>query len=215
MRIFLLIAAAVALLTSAAVAETVTIEFIGSVEYNQINQGIFAGVNSGDAVYASFNVDSENWADSPSGYGVRGYFVDLASFELTIGAVGPVALVNPQPNGETTYFNLRNDDPAADGFFIANDIDWDYVLPKLDVPGGIDPYFNFHWTVGYTGDTFSSLDILDALGTYDYTGLTSFYTVIGDAWADAMGLEFVQTIISTGTVATEPATMDGIKALYR
>jgi len=69
--------------------------------------------------------------------------------------------------------------------------------------------------VGYTGDTFSSLDILDGLGTYDYTGLTSFYTVIGDAWADAMGMEFVQTIISTGTVATEQSTMGSIKAIYR
>lgn len=207
--------AVTALLATGATAETVTIEFIGSVEYNQINQGVFADVNSGDAVYASFNVDSDDWVASPGGYGVRGYVVDLASFELTIGSAGPVNLLNPQPDGETTYFSLRNDDPAADGFFIANEVDWDYNLPKLDAPGGIDPWFNFHWTVGYTGDTFSSLDILDGLGTYDYTGLTSFYTVIGDAWADAMGLEFVQTIISTGTVATESSTMGSIKAIYR
>lgn len=215
MRIFLLLMAALALTACGALAETVTIEFIGSVEYNQVNQGVFAEVNSGDAVYATFTVDSDNYEASPGGYGVRGYLVDVGSFQLTIGSVGPVALVNPQPNDETTYFSLRNDDPAADGFFIANEIDWDYNLPKLDVPGGIDPYFGFHWTVGYTGDTFSSLDILDALGSYDYTGLTSFYTVIADSWADAMGLEFMQTIISTGTVATDASTMSSIKAMYR
>ena len=215
MKILLMLTAALTLLACGAMAETVTIEFIGSVEYNQINEGIFADVNSGDAVYAAFTVDSDVYEASPGGYGVRGYIVDVASFELTIGSVGPVALVNPQPNDETTYFSLRNDDPAVDGFFIANEIDWDYNLPKLDEPGGIDPYFTLHWTVGYTGDTFSSLDILDAVGSYDYTGLTNFYTVIADAWADAMGLEFVQTIISTGTVATDASTMSSIKAMYR
>lgn len=215
MKLLLMLTAALTLLACGAMAETVTIEFIGEVEYNQINQGIFADVNSGDAVYATFNVDSDVYEPSPGGYGVRGYNVDVASFQLTIGSVGPVPLVNPQPNGEITYFNLRNDDPAADGFFIANQLDWDNNLPKLDVPGGLDPYFGFHWSVGYTGDTFSSLDILDAVGSYDYDGLTSFYTTIADSWADAMGLIFLQTNISTGTVATDASTMSSIKAMYR
>lgn len=215
MKRCLLIALALVLVAGVALAETVRVEFIGSVEYNQVNQGVFAEVNSGDAVYATFTVDSEDYMASPGGYGVRGYVVDQSSFELTIGAVGPVALVDPQPDGEVTYFSIRNDDPAADGFFIANDIDWDYNLPKLNVPGGIDPWFTLHWTVGYTGDTFSSLDILDCLGSYDYTGLTSFYTVVADAWADAMGLEFIQTNITTESVATESSTLDAVKALYR
>ncbi len=215
MKKFLLIAGLMALMATSALADSVTVEFIGTVEYNQINSGIFAAVNSGDEVHASFTVDSDDWVASPGGYGVRGYVVDQSSFELTIGSVGPVALLDPQPNDEVTYFSIRNDDPAADGFFIANQIDWDNVLPKLNEPGGLDPWFTFHWSVGYTGDTFPSLDILDCLGSYDYTGLTSFYTVIADAWADAMGLEFVQTVISSSTVATEPATMGSIKALYR
>ena len=53
------------------------------------------------------------------------------------------------------------------------------------------------------------------IGSYDYTGLTNFYTVIADAWADAMGLEFVQTIITTQTVATERTSLESLKALYR
>ena len=202
-------------LAGSALAETVKIECIGSVEYSQVNQGVFADVNSGDAVYATFNVDSDNWVASPGGFGVRGYVVDQSSFQLTIGSVGPVALVNPQPDDAVTYFSIRNADPVADGFFIANQVDWDNLLPSLNVPGGLDPWFSFRWTIGYTEDTFSSLDILDCLGTYDYTGLTSFYTVISDAFADPIGFEPMQTIISTESVATEPASLGAVKALYR
>ena len=215
MKLFLMLTAALTLLAGGAMAEIVTIECIGEVEYNQVNQGIFADVNSGDAVYATFTVDSDVYEPSPGGYGVRGYVVDVASFQLTIGSVGPVPLVNPQPNGEVTYFSLRNADPVADGLFMANQIDWDNNLPKLDVPGGIDDYFSFHWAIGYTEETFSSLDILDAVGSYDFTGLTSFYTTIADAFADPIGLIPMQTIISTGTVATETGTMSSIKAMYR
>nr|MEE4269846.1 hypothetical protein [Candidatus Krumholzibacteria bacterium] len=164
---------------------------------------------------ATFTLDSENYVESPGGYGVRGYVVDLASFELTIGSVGPVPLVNPQPNGEVTYFSLRNADPVADGFFFANDVDWDYVVPKLDTPGGLDPYMQMRWAIGYSEETFSSLDIMDAIGSYDYTGLTNFYCTIADGWADPIGFEPAMTVISTEGVATEPATMSGIKALYR
>jgi len=206
---------ALTLLASVAYAETITVEFIGMVEYNQVNQGIFADVNSGDAVLATFTLDSEIWEASPGGYGVRGYPIDQSSFELTIGSVGPVPLVSPQPNGEITYFNIRNADPVADGFFISNQLDWDNLLPKLDVEGGIDPYFSFIWSVGYTEDTFSSLDIVDAIGSYDYTGLTSFYTAVKDSWADPIGLEFVQTNIIGGPVAIESMSMGSVKALFR
>jgi hypothetical protein len=215
MKSVLLLIAVLSLLASAACADIVSVEFIGTVEYNQINQGIFADVNSGDPVYASFTLDSEVWEPSPGGYGVRGYPIDVGSFELTIGSVGPVLLVNPQPNGETTYFNIRNADPVDDGYFIANDIDWDYNLPKLDVPGGIDPYFTFIWSVGMTEETFPSLDILDCLGSYGYDGLTSFYTAIKDAWADPLFIDFQQTIISSPSVAIENESFGSVKALYR
>jgi len=61
-------------------------------------------------------------------------------------------------------------------------------------------------TVGYEGNILDSRDILDAVGTYGYDGLTSFYAAIQDSWADAMGLEFVSMTISTGIVATENTT---------
>jgi hypothetical protein len=215
MKTLLVMITALTLMAPFAYADLVTIEFIGTVEYNQVNNGIFGDVNAGEAVLATFTVDSDVWEPSPNGYGVRGYPIDLASFELTIGSVGPVPLVIPQPNGETSYFNLRNADPVADGFFVSNMLENDWTLPKLDVPGQIDPYFGFHWSVGYTEDTFSSLDIMDALGSYDYTGLTNFYTAIADAWADAMGLEFVQTNITAGPVAIESVSYGAVKAMFR
>ncbi len=120
MKLLLVIISTLTLLATGAMAEIVTVEFFGSVEYNQINQGVFADVNGGDDVYATFTLDSTVWEDSPNGFGVRGYPIDQASFQLTIGSVGPVALLSPQPDGEITYFNLRNDDPVSDGLFVFN-----------------------------------------------------------------------------------------------
>jgi hypothetical protein len=195
-------------------AETVTVEFIGEVEYNQIQSGVFADVNAGDEVYAAFYVDSDVYVDSPN-YNVRGYTVDLSSFILHIGSVGPVGLVDPQPYGPA-YFCLRESDPVDDGFHFANEIDWASVVPSLDEPGQLDPYFSLRWEVGYTGDTLTTLDILDALGTYGYAkGLTSFYTVIHDAWADAMGLIYGEIRISTGLVANETMSIGEVKNLFR
>jgi hypothetical protein len=198
----------------AATAEIVTIECIGSVEYNQINVGVFADVNPGDPVHAVFTIDSDDFIDSAT-YGVRSYPIDLASYQLQIGAAGPVPLVNPQPDGATSYFVLRNDDPAADGFFLSNDPEWPYINPSLDEPGQIDPYMGFHWEVGYNGDVLSSLDVLDAVGSYTYDGLTSFYTAIQDSWADAMGLEYAEIIISIDVSPTETLTWGSIKKDFR
>jgi hypothetical protein len=207
-------AALMVAVSSAALAVTVTVECIGEVEYNQVSSGIFGAVNPGDPVYAGFLIDSDNYIDSPN-YNVRGYPIDLASFELDIGSVQGVPLVIPQPGGATPYFVIRNDDPGADGFFLSTNIDWPSGNPMVDVPGQIDPYFGFHWEVGYTGDTLSSLDVLDAVGTYTFDGLTSFYTGIQDAWIDAIGLIYGQTVITVGSVATENSTWGNLKTLYR
>lgn len=214
MQKMLLIALTLSLIAGGAWAETVRIDCVGSVEYNQLNSGTFADVNSGDAVMATFTLDSDNYIDSTN-YGVRSYPVDMSSYELTIGSVGPVALVDPQPNNATVYFVVRNADPVSDGFFLAGEPEWDNLNAMLDAPGNIDPYLGFHWAVGYVGETLDSRDILDAVGTYDYTGLTSFYTAVQDAWADPMGLEFISMTISAGTVATENSSWGNLKALYR
>ncbi len=213
MRRFVIMTAVLMIATAPAAAEIVTVEFFGNVEYNQVNSGLFADVNPGDSVYAAFYVDSDVYVDSPN-YNVRGYEVDLSSFILHIGSVGPVALVDPQPAGPA-YFCIRESDPVADGFHFANEIDWASVVPSLDVPGQLDPYFTMRWSVGYDGSTLPSLDILDCLGAYDYTGLTNFYTVVHDAWAEPIGMEYGEIRISTGLVANEEMSFGDVKNLYR
>lgn len=53
-----------------------------------------------------------------------------------------------------------------------------------------------HYDIGYGEFALDSLDILDALGTYDYTGLTRFYFNLVDCGFEAMGLLFEQMTIS-------------------
>ncbi len=214
MKRFLMITAALMIAAAPAVADIVRVECIGEVEFTQVSFGEFADVISGDPVIATWLVDSEDYMDHPT-FGVRAYPLILGSMEVTIGSVGPIAMVDPQPFGRTAYFNMRNADPVADGFFLDCNTDYDVWPVQIMVPANIDPYFGFKWTIGYEGDTFDSLDIVDAVGTYDFTGLTSFYTGLMDAFADAMGFIPSQTIISIETVATEEASWGSVKSLFR
>jgi hypothetical protein len=90
---------------------------------------------------------------------------------------------------------LRDNDPAADGFFTAENVDWPYPQVRLDEWGRLDIFRNAY-EVGYTGDTLSSLDIIDAEGFYNYTGLTNYYFTVIDGWFDAIGLWWQTMTIS-------------------
>jgi hypothetical protein len=193
-------------------AETVQVDVFGVVEYNQIHSGDFAVVVAGDPVVFSFTVDSNNYVDSGT-YPTRGYIADASSFSLTIGTV-MTGLEAPFPAGDTPYFVLRNNDPAVDGFFLsATNVDFPDAWP-LNIPGQIAPFFALNYQVGYSGDTLSSLDILAAVGTYDYTGIQSFYCTINDGFAEAMGWDYDHMVIST-TVPTQTTTWGGMKALFQ
>ncbi len=166
----------------------------GEVEYNQVNDGLFADVTAGDPVTIKFQVISDQFTDSTT-YNTRGYWIDLASYSMTIGSAS-VGLLDPYPAGNTPYFVLRNNDPVSDGFFVAdNNVDWPWPALPLDEPGIFGP-FGTHFEVGYEGETLESLDIMDAVGIYDYTGLTSFYMTLDDGGMDAMGLIFTEMEIS-------------------
>jgi hypothetical protein len=202
---------AIVLFATPVQAALVTVEIEATVEYNQVTFGAFAAVNPGDGVMVQFLVDSEDYLDSGT-FPTRGYLIDPASFVLVMGSVS-VGLQDPFPAGQTPYFVLRDNDPAVDGFFLSTDVDFPFPLP-LNEPANLDPYFGLRIEVGYVGTTLSSLDILDAVGTYDYTGLTSFYTVVHDAFAEPIGLEFVSLTISA-PVSVESTSWSSVKALYR
>lgn len=203
---------AVGALTGAALAETVQVQVFGEVEYNQIHSGEFAAVTAGDPVVFSFYVDSNDYVDSGS-FPTRGYIADATSFSLTIGPV-TTGLEDPFPAGLSPYFVLRNNDPAVDGFFLSTTgVDYPDAWP-LNIPAQIAPYFSLNYQVTYTNDPLPSLDILDAIGTYDYTGISSFYTTINDSFAEAMGWIYDHMVISAA-VATETATWGDVKSLFR
>jgi hypothetical protein len=198
---YLIITAAV-LAASPALAETVEVEITGSVEYNQVTFGPLADVNPGDPAVWSFLLDSDVFVDSPT-YPTRAYEINQPSFSLTLGSV-ELGLQDPFPG--TPYFVLRDNDPAVDGFFFSTGADWPADLP-LDEPGALGQ-FAAHFELGYTGDTLASLDILDAMGSYDYTGIQSFYTVVMDGWAEPIGLIFEQM-----TIVPEPGTLSLLSLL--
>jgi len=197
--------ATVAALATAASATPVTVTVTGEVEYNQINAASPIGrttVTAGSPAVMTFMLDSNNYSNSGF-FPVRGYAIDQSSFDLTLNGVS-VALQNPYPAGQTPYFAIRNNDPAVDGFFLTSNVDAGFPegVPT-DEPGIFGQFFD-NFSVTYLGTTLPSLDILDAVGNYDYTGLTVFHWTMDDGQfgPEAMGLIFTNM-----SITPEPATI--------
>jgi hypothetical protein len=192
--------AAVATVTASAQAVLMQVEITGEVEWNQISAPPLGNASPMDLATLAFIVDSDIYANSPN-YPTRGYEIDQSSFTLTFGTT-VVGLQDPFPAGSTPYFVLRDNDPAVDGFFVSTDLDWPLGVPLEQM--GMFEQFSNNFSVGYSGDTLSSLDILDAVGTYDYTGLQNYNWTVTDGPFDAMGIGFTQMTIS---VVPAPATL--------
>jgi hypothetical protein len=183
---------------------TVTVTVTGEVEFNGIRNSPIDrnNVPAGSDVVLTFQLDAGNFVDSGL-FPVRGYVMEEPSFELTLNGVS-VGLQNPYPAGQTPYFVIRNNDPAVDGFFLSSNVD--SGAPEgvpTDEPGVFGQFYN-NFYVTYGGSTLPSLDILDALGTYDFDGLTVFNWTLDDGafGPNAMGLLFSQM-----TIVPEPASL--------
>lgn len=173
-------------------ADLVNVEIKGSVEWNFITAPPLGLAHVGDAADLTFTVDSNNFVNSPT-FPTRGYPIDKSSFVLKFPGT-QIGLLDPYPAGQTPYFVLRNNDPAVDGFFVATNVN-DFAGVPLNQPGVVGPYANeFHATYG--GSTLSSLDILGALGHYDFTGLSVFNWTLDDGPNNAMGILFSDMTIS-------------------
>jgi hypothetical protein len=192
MRIAAAITAAVAALAGSAQAVVVEVTVTGQVEFNGIGDPPLSDVVSGDPVSLTFLVDSDNFVDGIPG-DTRGYVIDQSSFLLTFASgVVTQMLLDPFPPGETPFFTLADGIPVSDRFWVST---------STNSPGGVpleqEP-FEANVDLGYTGDTLDSLDILDALGIYDFDGLTSFGFNLWAIFPDnvAMGFVFEQMTIS-------------------
>jgi hypothetical protein len=182
---------ATALIAGAAQADIVQVEITGSVVFNGIGDPPLGDVGPGDSAVMSFQVDSDVFVDGVPG-DVRGYEIDQASFSLAFAGGSVVqGLLNPFPG--TPYFGVVDGFPVSDGFFVSS---------STVSPGGValeqEP-FNANFSVGYEGTTLDSLDILDAVGTYGFDGLTSFGYNLWAFFPDnvVMEMDFEQMTIST------------------
>ncbi len=160
----------------AAQATPVKVEIDGVVDYNVIGGGL-DGIPSDAPASMSFMLDSGTYVDSAS-FPTRGYAIDLASFSMTVGGVA-IGIDIPQPGGADAYFVLRDNDPAIDGMFISlGSVDWPFPL-SVHIPDLAPEHeLSFEYTFA-DGVTLSSLDILDAVGTYGPPNVSAYLWALG------------------------------------
>lgn len=188
--------------TNADAGVPVMVTITGQVEFNQVNTPPLGDVNPGDTATMTFVVDSDVFTNSDF-FPTRGYHIDPWSWSLTFDSI-PFELQHPFPAGQTPYFVIRDNDPAVDGFFVATNVNnpFGFGLPINQT--GFFGQFQASFRVTYVGDTLPSLDILDALGTYDFSGLTVFGWTGDDGPFEAMFVIFEQM-----TIAEVPVDDDG------
>jgi len=192
--------------TAVASADLFQVSINGRVEYNisnpsnpNTNPDILA-IRPGHLLSYTFTVDSDAFVGHPT-FGIRAYEIVPGSFAVTTDQGFSAGMAFPLPGGSTPYFVVRDNDPAVDGFYIAwGGIELPFGLPITEAGLFGDP-FEAAFSVGYTGDTLSSLDIAGAAGSYGYGSggpgtLTSFYFNLVDLGFEVVGIEFTEMTIS-------------------
>lgn len=179
------------LFVSAAQADIFDVTVEGSVFFNGIGSPPLDGVSAGDSAVMSFQVDSAVFQNGAGN--TRGYEIIQSSFSLTFGGDISVGLLNPFPAGQTPYFTLADGIPVSDRFWVSTSPDSPGGVPLEQTPVNVDI------DLGYTGSTLSSLDIADAVGVYDFTGLTSFAYNLWQVFPDnvVLGVDFSSLTIAT------------------
>ncbi len=194
---------AAALFAATANSAIVQVDVEGTVDFGSFPFATSWGAfSSGDPVVMSFQLDSDNFVDSGL-FPVRGYEVIQSSYSLSING-NSVGLPGTQPFGATPYFVLRNDDPAVDGFFLGTNVDGFPNGIATAEAGGLADNLNSLFSVTYEGTRLDSLDILDATGTYDFSGLSVFNWGLEDGPVQPVGFIFDQWSIS---VVPAPASL--------
>ena len=167
---------------SRALAEIVEVRISGTVLSNFVSGAPLDAVDSGDAVTVTFRVDSNDFVDGIPG-DTRGYEIIASSFTLEFDTPVSMELLNPFPSGQLPFFTLVESFPVSDGFFISTNPNSPGGVPLAQEP------INLNHSLGYEGSTLADLEILNALGTYDFTGLTSFGLNLWAIVPDNVGME--------------------------
>jgi hypothetical protein len=174
--------------------DIVQVDIYGTVVFNGTVGPPLATVTVGQTARTSFTVDSTIFVDSIPG-DVRAYDINPASFSLSFSGGASVGLL-PGP----AFFGIRDGDPVADGFFVS-----DSPISIGGVALSQPPYReDFHNS--YVGGTLSSVDILSAVGTYDFTGLTVYGYTLWQAFPDNVRME-IEFSHMTIAVVPGPASL--------
>ena len=191
-------------------ADVVVVDATGTVVFNGIANPPLNGVTVGETAVVSFEVDSNNFVDGIPG-DTRGYVIDQPSFSLAFSGGVSVGLLSPFPAGQTPYFTLVEGFPVSDGFFVSTSNVSPGGVPISQTP------IQFNLDLGYIGSTLTSLDILDAQGTYDFTGLTRFAFNLWQIAPDnvVLDIEFASLTIQARPTATDASSWGKVKALFR
>lgn len=174
------------ILSSADARPIVQVDIYGVVGFNGITTGPLGTVTAGQTAHTSFQLDSSVFVDSIPG-DVRAYDIIAASYALSFSGGASVGLA-----AGPAYFGVRDGDPGVDGFFVS-----DNTTSFGGVALSQTPYRqDFHAT--YSGTTLGSLDILAAVGTYNFTGLTVFGYNLWQVFPDnvKMDIDFDHMTIS-------------------
>lgn len=189
--------AVVAFAATSAQAALISVTAEGTVVFNGVSTAPLNAVGGGDTAVMSFMVDSNVFVDGIPG-DTRGYEIIQSSFDLSFNAPPvSVGLLNPFPAGQTPYFSLVDGFPVSDGFFVSTS-----PISPGGAPISQSP-LQVNLDLGYVGSTLSSLDIEDALGTYDFTGLTRFSFTLWQAFPDNTRMEID---FASLTITPEPGT---------
>lgn len=184
--------------TGAAPACTIySVEIYGVIISNQASVSEVANLSPGDSITISFELEFADPVDSDT-LPIRGYPIDQDSFTITSSGGVSFGIRSPYPAGATPMFVIRDNDPAVDGFFLSESIGG-LPSPINTDQDGVLGDFEARFSVTYTGGTLSSLSVFDAIGEYDFTGLTVFGMGINDGFfEDVVVIDF--TGMSIGAV---------------
>ncbi len=174
--------AAIVALSSLSLAAGVRVTVTGSIESNSFpanGVNTFGGILAGAPVTLTLELDSTQFLESPNLPGrTRGYVIQPGTMRLRVGTV-------TAPRLETTpaYFVLRNNDPRVDGFFLSQGTDIDTEIPLQMIPANFGVQFSRTFGIDTPAptpdDSLTSLNILDAVGSWQLNDLSSYNFAVG------------------------------------
>ena len=167
---------------SSASAGTVSIRATGVVAGNSLSVSPLAGQPSNSTVVMTFDVTTPGtpWPSAPAD-GSQ-YTIDPATFSVDVNG----AVLGMLSASEALTL--------IDGFPVSDRL-------HIDV-SGLDAGLGMTYEVGFTGATFSSLDITEQYGLYGFATLTSYNWIINGSGVGAMFIDFTDVEI----IAPEPGT---------